>query len=166
MKRMVMTAVLGAFVLAAMMAGCGVDEVTVREIAREEAMNAIDMYTKSFAPDKFGFGVGWEKDFSYAQGVKTGNMIFVAGQLAHGQTVDRQERRTARRSWDGATQYSTHREDICESSRRHPKLRGSGERIDVQPEGCGGNYGEREQPTPVAFGDGLWYLESLPSRCR
>ena len=88
MKRMVMTAVLGAFVLAAMMAGCGVDEVTVREIAREEAMNAIDMYTKSFAPDKFGFGVGWEKDFSYAQGVKTGNMIFVAGQLAHGQTVD------------------------------------------------------------------------------
>jgi enamine deaminase RidA (YjgF/YER057c/UK114 family) len=70
------------------MTGCGIDEVTVREIARDEAMNAIDMYTKSFAPDKFGFGVPWEKDFSYAQGVKAGNMIFVAGQLAHGQKIN------------------------------------------------------------------------------
>jgi len=68
--------------------GCGVDEVAVREIAREEAMNAVDTYTKSFAPEKFGFGVAWEKDFSYAQGVKTGNLIFIAGQLAHGQEVD------------------------------------------------------------------------------
>ncbi len=67
---------------------CGVDEVTVREIAREEATKAVDMYTKSFRPDKFGFGVSWEKEFSYAQGVKTGNLIFVAGQLAHGQEVD------------------------------------------------------------------------------
>ena len=71
------------------LSGCGgVDEVTVRQIAREEATKTVDAHLKSFAPDKFGFGVGWEKDFSYAQGVKTGNLIFVAGQLAHGQTVD------------------------------------------------------------------------------
>jgi len=65
--------------------GCGVNEVTVREIAREEATNAIDTYKKSFVTEKFGFGVPWEKEFSYAQGVKTGNLIFVAGQLAHAQ---------------------------------------------------------------------------------
>ena len=66
-------------------AGCGVDEVTVREIAREEATNAVNNYVKSFVPEKFEFGVPWEKEFSYAQGVKTGNLIFIAGQLAHGQ---------------------------------------------------------------------------------
>ena len=80
------TALLVALVTAFVISGCsGVDEVTVREIAREESMKAVDKYTKSFAPDKFGFGVPWEKEWSYAQGVKTGNMIFVAGQLAHGQ---------------------------------------------------------------------------------
>jgi len=65
--------------------GCGVNDVTVREIAREEAEKAVDAYKKSFVPEKFGFGVPWEKEFSYAQGVKTGNLIFVAGQLAHAQ---------------------------------------------------------------------------------
>ena len=80
------TALLVVLVTAFVISGCsGVDEVTVREIAREEAMNAVDRYTESFSPEKFGFGVPWEKDWSYAQGVKTGNMIFVAGQLAHGQ---------------------------------------------------------------------------------
>ena len=77
--------------LAAMIvvAGCnGIDETTARQIAREEATKAIDDFTASFTPEKFGFGASWEKDFSYAQGVKTGNMIFVAGQLAHGQEVD------------------------------------------------------------------------------
>ncbi|MDD5032165.1 MAG: RidA family protein [Patescibacteria group bacterium] len=47
-----------------------------------------DNLTRSFAPEKFGFGAVWEKDWSYAQGVKNGNMIFVAGQMAHGQEVD------------------------------------------------------------------------------
>ena len=79
------TLVLAVFFVAT---GCGVDEVTVREIAREEATKAVDMYAKSFVPDKFGFGVSWEKEFSYAQGVKSGNLIFVAGQLAHSQEVD------------------------------------------------------------------------------
>ncbi len=71
-----------------LLSGCGVDEVTVREIARQEALSAIEGYKLSFKPEKFGFGVSWEKEFSYAQGVKTGNMIFIAGQLAHGQKVD------------------------------------------------------------------------------
>lgn len=83
-----MTVVFAAVALMIFVTGCGVDEVTVREIAREEAMNAVDTYTKSFTPEKFGFGVAWEKSYSYAQGVKTGNMIFVAGQLAHDQEVD------------------------------------------------------------------------------
>ncbi len=84
----VLTLVLSALVLSFILTGCGVDEVTVREIARKEALKTIEEYKKSFVPEKFGFGVPWEKEFSYAQGVKTGNMIFVAGQLAHGQEVD------------------------------------------------------------------------------
>ncbi len=87
MKRIVVPVMLTVIAVIFFAAGCGVDEVTVREIAREEAQRAVDMYTQSFTPEKFGFGVPWEKEFSYAQGVKTGNMIFVAGQLAHGQEV-------------------------------------------------------------------------------
>lgn len=88
MKRISATILIAVFAVSFLTAGCGVDEVKVREIASEEAQKAIELYTQSFEPDKFGFGVAWEKDFSYAQGVKTGNMIFVAGQLAHGQTPD------------------------------------------------------------------------------
>ena len=86
MKRVIAVFVLvAAFGLTVVFSGCsgGIDEITARQIAQEEAMKAIDIYTKSFTPEKFGFGVSWEKDWSYAQGVKTGNMIFVAGQLAH-----------------------------------------------------------------------------------
>ena len=80
-------AVLG---LTVVLAGCGggVDETTARQIAQEEAMKAIDKYAASFTPDTMGFGVAWEKQWSYAQGNKVGNMIFVAGQLAHGREVD------------------------------------------------------------------------------
>jgi 2-iminobutanoate/2-iminopropanoate deaminase len=67
--------------------GCGVDEVTVHEIARQEALKAIEMRTTPTTPLKFGFGMPWEKEFSYAQGVKTGNTIFIAGQRAHGRTI-------------------------------------------------------------------------------
>ena len=87
MKRIIMT-VFTTLVVSFIVTGCGVDEAEVTKIAREEAMNAIDTYARSFQPEEFGFGVAWEKEFSYAQGVKTGNMIFVAGQLAHGQEVD------------------------------------------------------------------------------
>ena len=81
---------IAAFGLAIVLGGCGkgIDEITARQIAREEAEKAITKYTQSFTPEKFGFGVAWEKEWSYAQGVKTGNLVFVAGQLAHGQNVD------------------------------------------------------------------------------
>ena len=93
--------------------GCsGVDEVTVREIARDEAMKAVDTYTQSFGPEKFGFGVSWEKDFSYAQGVKTGNMIFVAGQLAHSQEVDSEGNPTEYFMGDFEEQYRATLENI------------------------------------------------------
>jgi len=90
MKKVVMvTMILAALGAILLVSGCGgIDEVTARQIAREEATKAVENYTKAFAPDKFNFGVAWEKEFSYAQGIKAGNMIFVAGQLAHGQTVD------------------------------------------------------------------------------
>ena len=79
------TVIIVTFAISFLTVGCGVNEVTVREIASEEAQKAVELYAQSFEPDTFGFGVPWEKDWSYAQGVKTGNMIFVAGQLAHGQ---------------------------------------------------------------------------------
>ena len=90
MKNIVTAVVLlAAFSLTIILAGCGgIDEITARQIAREEAEKAIAKYTESFGPEKFGFGVAWEKQWSYAQGVKTGNMIFVAGQLAHSTDVD------------------------------------------------------------------------------
>ncbi|MFC1606489.1 RidA family protein [Candidatus Latescibacterota bacterium] len=67
------------------------DEMTesmVTEIAQREAKKLLDEYKQSFKPETYGFGVPWEKDFSYAQGVKVGNMIYVAGQLSHSQEKD------------------------------------------------------------------------------
>lgn len=75
----------------AVVSGCAqqsMNEDMVTEIAQREAKKMLDDYKKSFEPETFGFGVPWEKDFSYAQGVKVGNMIFVAGQLSHGQKED------------------------------------------------------------------------------
>ena len=89
--RNILTAVilLTVIMLSVVLSGCGgIDEITAREIARDEAEKALQRYTQSFAPEKFGFGVVWEDSWSYAQGVKTGNMIFVAGQLAHSTDVD------------------------------------------------------------------------------
>jgi len=88
MKRIMVITMFAMLAALLVITGCGVDETTVRNIAREEAEKSIDTYASSFQPEEFGFGVAWEKEFSYAQGVKTGNMIFVAGQLAHGQEVD------------------------------------------------------------------------------
>ena len=72
--------------------GCGVDEATVesiaRRVAREEAQNAIEAYAKSFAPEKFGFDGALEKEWSHAQGVKAGNMIFVSGQQPYDTNLD------------------------------------------------------------------------------
>lgn len=89
MMRKGMVVIMLLAVTALLSFGCGgVDEATVKQIAQQEAQKALDEYKASFKPEKFGFGVPWEKDFSYAQGVKVGNMIYVAGQLAHGQTLN------------------------------------------------------------------------------
>ena len=64
------------------------DDVEIRQVAREEALKVLAEYKQSFVPEKFGFGVPWEIDFNYAQGVKVGNMIFVAGQLSHSPDKD------------------------------------------------------------------------------
>lgn len=79
---------LSATAFAVFAVGCGtMDEARVRELARDEAQKAIGMQGAA-GPEKFGFGVAWEKEFSYSQGTKIGNMIFVAGQLAHDTAVD------------------------------------------------------------------------------
>lgn len=70
------------------MQGCGYDEAALRNIAREEALKVQSEKSRSFEPEKFGFGVAWEKEFSFAQGNKVGNMIFLAGQLSHDTELD------------------------------------------------------------------------------
>jgi len=78
-------AVLGAVIV---ISGCGSNEAALRKIAREEAAKALENHEKSFAPEKFSFGVAWEKEFSFAQAVRVGNMIFLAGQLSHDRDLD------------------------------------------------------------------------------
>ncbi|MBN1294917.1 MAG: hypothetical protein JXB48_23980 [Candidatus Latescibacteria bacterium] len=67
---------------------CGHNEDAFRAIAREEALKVQSEYKNTFKPEKFGFGVAWEKEFSFAQGNKVGNMIFLAGQLSHSTELD------------------------------------------------------------------------------
>lgn len=87
MKRLVLGMTCAALAAGVLVSGCGkMDEAKLRSIAREEAQNVIDM--QSAERQKFGFGVAWEKDFSYSQGTKVGNVIYIAGQLAHGTEVD------------------------------------------------------------------------------
>ena len=113
MKKLVTVLAVFAVLSTLFFTGCsGIDETTARQIAREEATNAIEDFTASFTPEKFGFGVSWEKQFSYAQGVKTGNLIFVAGQLAHGQTVDAEGNPTEYFMGDFAEQYRATLENI------------------------------------------------------
>ncbi|MFC1508938.1 RidA family protein [Candidatus Omnitrophota bacterium] len=92
MKKSPVSIVLAAtLICSAVLSGCAQQQMSqemVEEIAQREAKKMLDEYKKSFEPETFGFGVPWEKDFSYAQGVKVGNMIFVAGQLSHGQKED------------------------------------------------------------------------------
>ncbi|MFH1578305.1 MAG: Rid family hydrolase [Candidatus Omnitrophota bacterium] len=71
--------------LTVFIAGC-TSETTMRRVADE----AIADYKASFAPETFGFGVAWEAGYSYAQGVKVGNMIFVSGQLSHDRELNEQ----------------------------------------------------------------------------
>ncbi len=87
MKRLALGMTLAAMTIGALMSGCGAtDEARIREIARDEAQKMVNLQTAN--PEKFGFGVAWEEEFSYSQGTRVGNLVFVAGQLAHGRTVD------------------------------------------------------------------------------
>ena len=87
------TTLLGILGIILLISSCGTEEAvvqtTMHEIAREEALKVLNEYKDSFVPEKFGFGVPWEVDFNYAQGVKVGNLIFVAGQLSHSQQKDK-----------------------------------------------------------------------------
>jgi enamine deaminase RidA (YjgF/YER057c/UK114 family) len=89
MNRYTLGVAFAALLLAGIFSGCGkgVDELKAREIARDEAMKAVGQMA---GPEKFVFGAQWEKDFSYSQGTKVGNVIYVAGQLAHGTEMDAQ----------------------------------------------------------------------------
>ena len=87
MRRIVLGMTLSAVTFGLILSGCGnMDEAKVREIARDEAQKAQTM--QSVAPEKFVYGVAWEKEFSYSEGTKVGNMLYIAGQLAHGTEVD------------------------------------------------------------------------------
>ena len=82
------TILLASLGIALVFYGCGNNDAGIRAIAREEALKVQEEHDKSFAPEKFGFGVAWEKEFSFAQGNKTGNLIFLAGQLSHDTEID------------------------------------------------------------------------------
>lgn len=86
MKRLVLGMVL-AMGAGMLVSGCGkMDEAKIRDIARDEAQKVVDMQGATRTP--FKFGVAWEKSFSYSEGLKVGNTIYIAGQLAHGTEVD------------------------------------------------------------------------------
>ena len=88
MKLRVLAFALSAAAFTVFAVGCGnMDEAKVRNLARDEAQKVLSMQGAA-GPEKFGFGVAWEKEFSYSQGTKVGNMIFIAGQLAHDTAVD------------------------------------------------------------------------------
>ena len=63
-----------------MFAGCGTDEAAMRQIAREEAQKVQAEALAVFAPERMDFGGALAKEWSHAQAVKTGNIIFVSGQ--------------------------------------------------------------------------------------
>ena len=87
-KTLSTTALPGILGIVLIVSGCGVDEDKVRQIAREEAGKVAGVKLQSPAREKFGFGIVWEKEYSYAQGVKASNMVFVSGQLAQDTEVD------------------------------------------------------------------------------
>ena len=68
--------------------GCGINEAAVREIVREEIVKERELYSTSFAPERFDFGGALAKEWSHSQGVKTGNMIFIAGQQPYDTNMD------------------------------------------------------------------------------
>ena len=89
MKRLVSATVLIAFVCTLfVISGCGTNDAAIRDIVREEIMKDREQRAKTFALEKFGFGGALEKEWSHSQGVKAGNMIFVAGQQPYDTNLD------------------------------------------------------------------------------
>ena len=87
MKRLALGMTFAALAAGILVSGCSTtDEAKLREIARDEAQKVIDM--QAAERNTFNFGVAWEKSFSYSEGIKVGNVIYIAGQLAHGTEVD------------------------------------------------------------------------------
>ena len=82
------TILLASLGIALVFYGCGNNDAGIRAIAREEALKVQEEHDKSFAPEKFGFGGALEKEWSHSQGVKAGNMIFVAGQQPYDTNLD------------------------------------------------------------------------------
>ncbi len=89
MKRIITAVVLLVLITTLFaVSGCGTSETAVREIVRAEIKKDRKNYAKSFAFHKFGFGGALEKEWSHAQGVKTGNLIFVSGQQPYDTNLD------------------------------------------------------------------------------
>ena len=89
MKRLCLAAVLIAFVCTlSVISGCGTNDAAIRDIVREEIMKDREQRAKTFALEKFGFGGALEKEWSHSQGVKAGNLIFVAGQQPYDTNLD------------------------------------------------------------------------------
>ncbi|MBN1291301.1 MAG: RidA family protein [Candidatus Latescibacteria bacterium] len=68
--------------------GCGPNEAAIREIVREELIKDREQQAKPLTLEKFGFGGALEKEWSHAQGVKAGNLIFVSGQQPYDTNLD------------------------------------------------------------------------------
>lgn len=69
-----------AIAAAIVFAGCGSNEDAMRRIAREEVQREHAEFMASYAPETFGFGDRLAEEWSHAQGVKTGNFIWISGQ--------------------------------------------------------------------------------------
>ena len=89
MSRAAVTAMMAVLTAAtALFAGCGANDATMRLIAQEEIQKAQTEFLKSFEPETFGFGDKLSTEWSHAQGVKTGNFIWVSGQQPVDTNVD------------------------------------------------------------------------------
>ena len=90
MKMKVVPFVFITLIVAGIVGGCGTDEAALRQMIREEISNERAQEAESFALEKFGFGGALEKEWSHAQGVRAGNIIFVSGQQPYDSSDDQE----------------------------------------------------------------------------
>lgn len=81
-------AIMAVLVFTISLTGCSANEEAMRRIAQEEIQKERAEFLKSFEPETFGFGDRLAKEWSHAQGVKTGNFIWVSGQQPVDTKVD------------------------------------------------------------------------------